>query len=192
MSAEQAIRDYLKFLADPKSMRDETEVLRLEAAANTADDPIEKLRLLSAAQRAGEVDGAHFEQAFVANARSWANAEGVTPDAFRTVGVPPHVLAAAGLAKERPAQAKGAAKRTRSAAVSVETVTANVPDGPFSVRALMESSGASLQTVRKAVRGMLAAGELIDLGLDRDWDGRGRTPTLYQRAASQSDPYGYS
>ena len=68
MHAEKAIRDYLLFLTDPESMRDDAEIHRLEAAAREVSDPIEKLRLLSAAQRAGEVDGSHFEQAFIASA----------------------------------------------------------------------------------------------------------------------------
>ena len=40
MSAEQAIRDYLRFLSDPTSMRDDEEVARLEAAAGAADEDI--------------------------------------------------------------------------------------------------------------------------------------------------------
>ncbi len=178
MSGEKAIREYLQYLSDPASLRDEAEVTRLNAAATAANDPIERLKLLSAAQRAHDVDGSRFEQAFVANAAAWAAAERVTPEAFRALGVPAEVLAAAGLLRGRPTPTR----RRRATVVTAETVMAAVPDGPFSVRDLMESSGASLQTVRKAVRTMLGAGDLIDLGLDPDWNGRGRTPTLYRRS----------
>lgn len=190
MSAEQAIRNYLQFLADPSSMRDEAEVARLEAAAASTDDPIEKLRLLSEAQRTREVDGAPLESEFIAQARHWADGEGVTVEAFRSLGVPNHVLAAAGLAKAvkgskvPKAASSKAPRQRRSPAVSADAVEGSIPDGPFSVRDLMEASGASLQTVRKAVRRMLAAGELVDLGLDPNWDGRGRTPTLYRKSAA--------
>lgn len=190
MSAEQAIRNYLRFLDDPSSMRDDAEIARLEAAAEATEDPIEKLRLLSEAQRAREVDGSPLEAEFVAHSRHWADVEGVTPEAFRSLGVPNHVLAAAGLAKaskgsraSKSASLK-APKQKRAPAVSADAVVDSIPEGPFSVRDLMEASGASLQTVRKAVRRMLTVGELVDLGLDPNWDGRGRTPTLYRKSTS--------
>lgn len=184
MYAEKAIRDYLLFLTDPESMRDEVEIDRLETAARQASDPIDKLKLLSAAQRARSVDGSHFEQAFIASARSWASTEGVTPEAFKALGVPAPVLSAAGLAKGRQSTPRSAPKRPRAASVGYDVVMGLVPDGAFRIRDLMESSGASLQTVRKAVRSMLESGELRDLGLDPNWETRGRTPTLYQKTPS--------
>ncbi len=192
MHAEKAIRDYLLFLTDPESMRDDAEIHRLEAAAREVSDPIEKLRLLSAAQRAGEVDGSHFEQAFIASAKSWASTEGVTPEAFKALGVPGHVLSAAGLVKGRKSTPRTTPKRQRAASVGYDVVMGLVPDGPFRIRDLMESSGASLQTVRKAVRSMLESGELRDLGLDPNWETRGRTPTLYEKIpASRALPSDY-
>ena len=57
-----------------------------------------------------------------------------------------------------------------------------IPHEPFRIREVMEATGASLQTVRKAVRTLLEQGAVLDLGPDQSWDGRGRTPTLYRRA----------
>ncbi len=184
MSAEDAVRTYLTYLQDPSSLRDAEEVERLRAAAEAATDPIEKVKLLSAAQRADEVDGSTFEAGFVAHAKEWAEAEQVTADAFKALGVQADVLSAAGLIKRRTRSAKPTtpSRRTRSQGVSVERVMEAIPHEPFRIREVMEATGASLQTVRKAVRTLLEQGAVLDLGPDQSWDGRGRTPTLYRRA----------
>lgn len=184
MSAEEAIRTYFTFLEDPSSLRDAGEVERLRAQADDATDPLEKLRLLSAAQRADEVDGSSYEAGFIAHAKEWAEREQVTVDAFKALGVPTDVLAAAGLIRRRGRAAKPTTpgRRTRGQGVPVESVIEAVPAEPFRIRDLMEATGASLQTVRKAVRMLLDRGEVLDLGPDQGWDGRGRTPTLYRRA----------
>lgn len=182
MMAEDAVRTYLTYLQDPSSFRDLDEVNRLTGAAEAASDPLEKLKLLSAAQRADEVDGSAYEAGFVAHAKEWAERERVTAEAFKALGVPTDVLAAAGLVRRRAAKPTTPGRRTRSQGVSVAHVIEAIPSEPFRIRDVMEATGASLQTVRKAVRTLLEQGAVLDLGPDQDWDGRGRTPTLYRRA----------
>jgi hypothetical protein len=182
MMAEDAVRAYLTYLQDPSALRDVDEVNRLKAEAESATDPLEKLKLLSAAQRADEVDGSTYEAGFVAHAKEWAERERVTAEAFKALGVPTDVLAAAGLLRRRSAKPSTPSRRTRSQGVPVERVVEAIPGEAFRIRDVMEATGASLQTVRKAVRTLLEQGQLVDLGPDQNWDGRGRTPTLYRRA----------
>ena len=182
MMAEDAVRTYLTYLQDPSSLRDVDEVNRLKGEAEAASDPLEKLKLLSAAQRADEVDGSAYEAGFVAHAKEWAEREQVTVEAFKALGVPTDVLGAAGLIRRRAAKPTTPPRRTRTPGIPVEQVIEAIPFEAFRIRDLMEATGASLQTVRKAVRGLLEEGQLLDLGPDQNWDGRGRTPTLYRRA----------
>ena len=57
-----------------------------------------------------------------------------------------------------------------------------MPAEAFTVSALQEASGASVQVVRKAIRQQVEAGALTDLGSDPDHSGPGRAPRLYRRA----------
>src|SRR4051794_41708487 len=95
-SPEDAIRRYLNFLEDPAKLRDEAEVQRRTLAVLEATDPIEKLKALTALERAAAVDEAALRNAFVRHARAWAEENGIGMRAFAELKVPNDVLAEAG------------------------------------------------------------------------------------------------
>lgn len=186
MSAEEVVRKYLDYLEDPAVLRDDAAIAEAEARAEAATDKIERLRALSEVERLKSPSADDLHEAFVKDAKSWADAEGITAGAFRTVGVPPGVLVAAGFdvpGHEAPRATRRPRRATRGPGVGVDEVRAAVPgSGTFTVKELRERSGASPGTVRKAMTAMLEDGTVVDRGQDPRWDGPGRVPTLYSRA----------
>jgi len=178
-TAETAVRSYLQWLDDPTSVRDHAAIEEAKAAAEQAADPLDRLKALSTLQELEAGDGERFRADFVANAAEWAAKNSVTPEAFEQLGVPCEVLADAGLATESVrAIRKAGGRRTR---VSPDTVRDSVPSGKFTIADLEAASGASTATVRKVISEMIAAGELRNLGPDREHSGRGRAPLLFSK-----------
>ncbi len=180
MSAEQAVRDYLSYLADPESVRDDARIAELDAAASAASDPIERLRALDALAKAKAVDGTEIRNGFVAHAKAWADGENIDAAAFREMGVPADVLRDAGFGGARRARAASSGGAPRSRVTQAE-IKAVIPSAPFTKKDLVAVSGASIGSVTKVIDEMIAAGELENRGDDPDWAGRGRIPTLYAR-----------
>jgi hypothetical protein len=186
-SAESAIRRYLNFLEDSSSLRDESEIRRLENAVDKTVDPIDRLKAMAALERAKQVDGTDAEQDFVSVAKEWADANGVSAEHFRSLGVAPAVLASAGFRGMRgPRRGRGrgrAPSRTRAKRVPVDEIKASLSSvgSRFTVRDLERASGGTNATVRKAVQELVSAGQARDLGADPSWSGRGRSPRLYER-----------
>lgn len=186
MRAEQTIRTYLTYLSDPSVLRDEEGIADLRRRAAEATDVVERLRLLSEADRLEQPDAGALEAEFIDVVKTWADAEGVTEGALEQVGVPKPVLAAAGFGpagRRRKQAARSKAPTKRAPGVGVETVRAAVPvSGTFTTKDLKDASGASPGTVRKAMREMLDDGTIVDRGEDASWSGPGRVPTLYEKA----------
>lgn len=183
MSAETDVRNYLQFLKDPTSLRDENKISSAQEQVRSATDPIDQLKAIADLERAQEVDGESLRQSFVASAKQWAESEGVPVTAFRDLGVPTDVLRDAGFRVPRGRRSGGtAARQTRSGRVTTEDVkeAARGMDGVFTAAELQETSGASPGTIRKVIREMTRDGELQDLGTDPDYGGRGRAPKRYQ------------
>lgn len=185
-SGEEAVRRYLAFLADPANARDENRVTELERSLAEADDPIEKIKLASELYRARNVDGSQFRADFVAEAKAWADENGIVSDAFLQMGVPIEDLRQAGFDVGRgPSRRSGAkeAGRQRAARVGVAEIrdAALRISGPFTVSELRDIVGGTPATVRKALDSLLAEDRVADLGPDRNWAGRGRAPHLYRR-----------
>ena len=183
-NAESSVRDYLMWLENPESLRDEAAIAEARRAVDAATDPIDRLKAISNLKRTEQVDGSHLRSAFLAHARSWAGANDVTVDAFREIGVPAQDLRDAGFSvpgrSSGPASAaKGGTRRRR---VSPEAIRSAVPPRAFRIADLEAASGASTATVRKVVSEMVAAGEIVDLGPDPDHQGRGRAPSVYRPA----------
>ncbi len=178
-AAETAVRNYLLWLRDPESLRDEATIADLKSRAEAATDPLEELRLRSELKRASEVDGTTYRNEFVAQARSWAEQSDVTADAFRQMGVPQADLRDAGLLGSPARSGKEPGRRTR---VNPDVIRSSVPSGTFSAKDLEARSGASTATVRKVISAMIDEGALLDLGSDPQWGGRGRAPVLYRKA----------
>lgn len=188
MTGEEAVRRYLAYLADPAAVRDEERIDDLEKRIAETEDPIEKIKLASELYRAQHVDGSEYREAFVAEAKQWADDNGVVSEAFLQLGVPAEDLREAGFDVGRQGRGRDrtvtSSGRTRAPRVSVEEIrdAALRVSGPFTVSELRALVGGTPATVRKALDGLLEDGRLVDLGPDRNWTGRGRSPHLYRRA----------
>lgn len=189
-NAETAVRDYLKALSDPSSLRDDNTVVRLREQLGSSDDGVERIRLRQQLYDAETPSVERFEEAFVTHARSWADENGVGVKAFQDEGVQPGVLRSAGFevsggrgrtggrASSGGGAASGGRKRTR---VTVAEVRAAIPNGTFTIKALQERSGASPAVVRKVVSEEESAGAVTKAGTDPDHRGPGRAPVLYRK-----------
>lgn len=186
--AEAIVRKYLAYLDDPSVLRDDEAIADVRRRAEETSDVVERLKLLSEAERLQDPSADDLHEAFVKEVKGWAKAEGVTAGALMKVGVPPGVLRDAGFtiggqgrASKRSGRRSGGGGR-RGPGVSVEAVRAAVPaSGTFTVKDLREASGASPGTVRKAMAEMLEDGTIVDRGEDPTWEGPGRVPTLYEK-----------
>jgi hypothetical protein len=182
MDAEGAVRLYLLALEDPSKLRDDAKIKKLEAQVASAKDPIDKLKAYAELERAEAVDISGYRADFVKNARSWAQANGVSAAAFAALGVPAEDLRAAGIIGGGRARSRSTAPAgPRRSRVTIEDIKARIPAGPFTVKQLEAASGGSPGTVRKAISELLAAGGLEDLGSDPGHASRGKAPTLYRR-----------
>jgi hypothetical protein len=184
---ERVVRRYLEYVDDPSSARDDQRVAELEGKIAAASDPIEKIHLASDLHRAMQVDGDRLRREFVAVARRWADAQGIVPEAFRTLGVADDDLRAAGFeVTPRPTRRAevgtvGAA-RQRAPRASVDDIRAAAHsfDGPFTIADLRDRAGGSPATVRKALDALVEEGTVVALGATPDWGGPGRPPHRFE------------
>lgn len=186
-TAESAVRRYLQFVADPSSLVDHAAIAELERQAHAADDPIEKLKLLSRLEKARAVDGERTKIDFIRYAKQWADANDVSPAAFRALGVDDQLLLAAGIgARERSA---GATRRPpvrnqteragNVSAAHIKQVVSQWTD-EFVLADVVSKVGGSPMTVRKALDELVEAGSVVNLGPKEHHDGRGRAPFVYR------------
>ncbi len=182
---ENSVRLYLLALRDPSALIDHEEIAELERACEQASDPIEQLRTLSRLERARVVDVKKLEQAFVRDAKRWAEHEGVAVEAFRALGVPESTLSVAGLTRTQ--QVAGRRHRAQvvgveSGSVTAESIRRKVLelDGSFSLLDVASLAGGSPMTIRKAVADLVDAGRVRRLGPDPSHSGKGRAPVLYE------------
>ncbi len=195
--AEQAVRRYLEFVADPSSAVDVGRIHHLEASIAGSNDVIAKLKFHGDLQRAREGDVSGLRSAFTQHAKAWAQRNEVGLEAFRALGVGDIALAEAGFDFGRGAPTKGrpAVNQTKGrAAVNRPPVaprTANVGSPvvresilkrtePFTLASVMSDVGGSLGTVRKVVDELEASGKVRNEGADKSHSGRGRAPHLFR------------
>ena len=174
-----AVADYLQFLADPTSMRNDEEIAGLAAERDGASDPISRLRAIEAIKRAEADDGSKYVSAFVQHAREWAAAEGISAESFVEIGVPISVLREAGFVVATTGRSAGSS--TTRKRVTVSEIRASVGSEPFTVKSLQDASGASTASVRKAIKEMIDDGSAVEISLDPAYTGRGRAPNRYQK-----------
>ncbi len=192
-SPEVAVRAYLNFLADPSSVRDVAQIGRLHAELSEATDPIRKLKLLSELERAEAGDGEGVKLGFILHAKGWADSQGVTEAAFRTMGVPDDVLKAAGFSaggRRMPASPPATRitrlptvmPKQRAPKVSIEQIKRHAlsQEGPFTIRSVMEGVGGSPATVAKAVAELQEEGRIADAGPDPEYSARGKRPNRFE------------
>jgi len=181
--AERAVREYLMWLEDPASLIDHGIANSMRGRLASTEDPVEKLRILSAIERVESVDAAGIKEAFRRHAKAYARRENIPPSAFAAMGVPSVDIRAAGLHGETPRRPGASLPRSpRSASRSADEIRAALPEGFFTVREAQQESGASELAVRKLLREMMAAGDLVECPPDESVPARGRAPLRYRRS----------
>jgi hypothetical protein len=187
-AAEAAVRDYLRALHDPNSLRDDTRIKELTEQLSSSNDGVERLRLRQELLDAEAPSIERYEGGFVTHAKAWAEESGISVKAFSDEGVAGDVLRRAGFnvsggRGRRGARGQTAAPaRARRSRVTAEDVRAAIPKGAFTIKQLQDASGASPAVVRKVVAEEEQAGRLANEGTDPDHRGPGRAPLLYRRA----------
>jgi hypothetical protein len=185
VSPESAVRLYLQYLADPTSVVDAAAVKQAQSAVDKAKDPIDRLKALSALERAQATDKTVYRDDFVRYARSWAQEEGIPASAFRELGVPADVLAEAGLdgqPKGRRRSKAGTAPRSRRPAVKTEQLESGILalTEPFTVREVADRIGGSPMTIKVVLDRLVAQEKVVEAG-ERP-GGRGRAAKLWKLA----------
>jgi len=181
---EDAVRSYLLYLDDPAALRDEAEIAKRHRAVVDATDPIDKLKAIAALERASTIDETALRDRFVTHAKAWAEAQGVPLSAFRQLKVPDDVLREAGFRLPAAArQSRASRGRRRARAVPVEDVKAHIlaQKGSFVLADVMNTTGGSQATARKAIDELIAAGQVEKLGPVPNYKGRGRAPLQYKQ-----------
>lgn len=187
-ATDSAVRDYLRAVKDPSSLRDDSTIADLRKKLEEADDGLERLRLRQQIADAESPNLARYEEGFITHAKAWADEMGIGVKAFTEEGVSNDVLRKAGFSlpgrRGRGANKSSAAsgRAPRRSRVTVDQVRAAIPQGGFTIKKLQDVSGASPAVVRKVVVEEEAAGRLVKGGADPDHRGPGRAPVLYRRA----------
>jgi hypothetical protein len=190
--SEAAIRNYLLFLEDPAKLVDQNEVDRVEKAAQSTRDPLERLQSINRLQQIREGDRDAYRQGFIANAKAWAEANDIRPASFLQLGVDQATLRAAGFSMRglgtQPAARRGRTAGASRGQVRVEQVKEAVARQPreFTLADIAAASGGSPMTIRKAVEELVAAGEIERLGPTPNWSQPGRAPIQFRPATKRS------
>jgi hypothetical protein len=186
------VRNYLTSLHDPAALRDDGAIADLQAKIEQSDDELERLQLRQQLLDLQNPSTDHYQDAFIEHAKAWADASGISGDAFLAEGVPATVLRRAGFrgvadgggrstrstrSRRTATTARPASSRSR---VSADEIRAAIPSESFTVKDLQERSGASAAVVRRVISEEVNAGRLSDQGADPDHTGPGRAPTVYQ------------
>jgi hypothetical protein len=178
---ETSVRDYLTALKNPSALRDESAAKKLEEKLAKTTDPVERVTLQQQLLDAQKVDMQGLEAAFTKHAKAWADAHGVTAQAFRDEGVPPRVLRSAGFTVRGGGRATTKARGQRRERIPAEEIRKRIKakKSEFTVADIAQDTGASTATVRKVVNQLLEAGELHETG--QRAQGRGRAATTYNK-----------
>jgi len=156
-ATESAVRDYLRAVKDPSSLRDDSSIAGLRKRLEETDDGLERLRLRQQIADAESPNLERYEEGFVTHAKAWADEMGIGVKAFTEEGVPNEVLRRAGFSvagrRGRGASKSGgsSARAPRRSRVTVDQVRAAIPQGGFTIKQLQDASGASPAVVRKVV-----------------------------------------
>jgi hypothetical protein len=184
-NSEQAVRNYLAYLADPTSIVDQPKIDALNTAVNAEKDPLAKLLLISDLDHARSVDASAVRGDFIVHAAEWARVNNVTNNAFQQMGVTNDVLAAAGLlGKKGRGKAKvgsSGPRGTRAPGVRSEGIRSAISakSGVFTISEIAKDTGATVATVTKVVNGMVDEGSIKSLGQAAKTGARGRAPVQF-------------
>lgn len=183
---EDGIRAYLDSLGKSnKPVVDREAIKALKVQIRSEGDPIAKLRLLAALEdeEAGHVPDHQGEKAvFVAEAKAWAEGEGISVTAFQALKVPDDVLREAGFAVSA-AGSRASAGRSggRAPRIPIEDVRAAVKKlgSGWKLSELAAVLERDATTVRNYVNKLVEEGLIVVVGDDPKHDGRGRAPKVY-------------
>lgn len=186
---EDGIRAYLETVGTVhKPVVDREAVKALKAQIKTEADPIAKLRLLTALEdeEAGKLPDTEGDKAvFVAQAKEWADAEGITVSAFQALRVPDDVLREAGFDVSQPARpggstgASGGGSRAPRIPFDQVAAAAKKLGSGWKLTDLAEALGRDTTTVRNYANKLVSEGIITVVGDDPKHDGRGRAPKIY-------------
>lgn len=182
---EDAVRDYLRYRADPTSITPDTADLDARIAAE--QDPLVRLQLRSERSRLQDL-GPTLEAAFIANVAGWAAEHEVEADALLEEGVDRRVLVEAGLLagsrRRGGAPRSSATSSSRAPRVTSTTIAEHIrglrQGTTFTTASIVNDAGGSVGTVRKVVDTLLGEGVVAEGG--KDHSGPGRPRTIYERA----------
>jgi hypothetical protein len=175
------------YLTDPDSLRDPAAIEKAQAEVNEAVDPIDRVKALTALERAQVIDGEVYRRGFLQNIREWVEATGVSVSSLRMYGVPDEDLVEARLVS-RPVARAGKVKApvrngTRSPRLDPMDVAAKMRKGTkYRLSDIAELIDREPATTRNYVNKLLAEGVVDDLGGDPAHDGKGMAPRLYRLA----------
>lgn len=193
-SAQEAVRRYLDFIANPQSAIDQDAIAAAEAAIGKAEasgDRLAELEARASLTKAKQADGSELEAAFVGQARAYAQERDIPAAAFQDMGVPSDVLRRAGLLRGAVGRRSSApARATRSKRVSVEIIQEHMRSmakgSTFTIAELQDALGGSPATTRKAIDLMPSSDvtEVTDTAViaKHATGSRGRAPKVWQRA----------
>lgn len=169
---DQAVSDYLTFIKDPESLRDDDVINELQAQLDETDDVLETLILRSRIDQLQNVSEDTFLGPFIDNARSYAEEYNITASGFEAMGVDRKVLKQAGLI-------------TASYVTITDVTSALISSGlsEFTQPQVIKLTGAAPGTVRKALAHMVSTGQLIKTDeANPEHSGRGSKARLYRIA----------
>ena len=192
-SAQEAVRRYLDFIANPQSAIDQDAIAAAEAALGEAEasgDRLAELEARAALAKAKEADGSELEAAFVGQARAYAQERDIPAAAFEDMGVSSDVLRRAGLLRGGGRRSSAPARATRSKRVNVEVIQEHMRSmskgSTFTIAELQDALGGSPATTRKAIDLMPSkdVSEVTDTAViaKHATGSRGRAPKVWQRA----------
>lgn len=183
----EAVRKYLAWIKNPKSILDTAKIESLTAALDEATDPMERLSLNSELIRAQNPDGDELIKGFVASAKRYADEHDILPQAFLDEGVPGEVLRQARLLAGRGDSGRSGRgpRGSRVSRTSSEHIreTALAFKEPFTINMLRDASGGSVATIRKCLDALVQENLLTKLGPATDWTSPGRPAHQYARTS---------
>ena len=171
---ELAVRNYLAFLSDPESLRDDEAIADLEEQLAVVVDPLEELAIRDKLEALRALSEGAFIGPFIQHAAAYAERVGLSASGFESMGVDPKVLRQAGVLSKTPY-------------VKVESVIEIIKSSgkeEFTQPQVIELTGAAPGTVQKALSAMIEEGSLVKTDeRNPDHVGRGNRARLYRMVA---------
>lgn len=180
---EEAVRKYCIFVDNPRKLVDREGMRAARQAARATKDPLAKLKAFSAHERAAQPDEDALRKGFVANAKQWADMNGITVGAFQDLKVPDDVLRDAGFSvAPRKAQQPAVPRRTVARQTIVDYVMKEAPD-EFTAAMVMKAVGSANSTTHQVLAALVREGVIEKVGVRVD-STTATPPAVYRRVAT--------